>query len=313
MKYWNKAWSLVDGCTPCSPGCEHCWSAAIAHRFKREGEPGYSTGILTDEKGIFNGQIVTRPERLDIPLKCKKPTVYAVWNDLFHEDVDFNFIRKAFEVMQECNRHKFLILTKRHQKIREFMLRNNLPLKNVWCGLTVCNQQEVDEKIPVFLQVPEKKFLSIEPMLGAINIRKYLWHGIHPGEQKWRTTPSPIDVVILGGETGPNARPMHSDWVRSVRDQCQGVSFFFKQWGEWQPEDSLDFYSAYEKTYTNGRGKRFLTGTKTQVHEIHNPSKVNSHIYFVRVGSKKAGRLLDGREHNELPWNFRKEEHDSQE
>ena len=84
-RYWQRAWSLVDGCTPCSPGCDNCWSASMAHRFKREGEPGYDTGILTDEKGNFNGDIIIHPERLNIPLTRKKPTVYAVWNDLFWE------------------------------------------------------------------------------------------------------------------------------------------------------------------------------------------------------------------------------------
>lgn len=275
-RYWDKAWSLVDGCTPCSPGCEHCWSAAISHRFKREGEP------VTNQKGRFNGDIFVYYSRLNTPLYHRKPTIYAIWNDLFHEKVSFDFLYKAYEV-------KGLPDTYQGQN-------------NIWHGLTVCNQREADEKIPVFLQVPGKKFLSIEPMLEAIDISKWLPQLVlNPGKTTLeRETFMVIDAVILGGETGPGARPMHPDWVRSVRDQCKAadVPFFFKGWGTWQPSDSIDFYNEAEKTYTNGRG-RFLTGTKKQVFHQHNPSKI---IYWVRVGSKKAGRLLDGQEHNDLPW-----------
>lgn len=86
-RYWDRGIQLIDGCTPCSPGCDHCWSAAQAHRFKREGEPGHSNGILTDDKGRFNGDIFVHPERLDVFRKTKKPTVFAIWNDLFWEEL----------------------------------------------------------------------------------------------------------------------------------------------------------------------------------------------------------------------------------
>jgi protein gp37 len=292
-KYWDKPWSLVDGCTPCSPGCDHCWSAAMAHRFARcegirNGEP-----IITTAKGKFKGVVIPRPDRLSIPLKRRKPTVYAVWNDLFHENVPRTFTDEAYGVMATCREHTFLVLTKRHQIMERYLnsastpaliedqMANHThagieewPIFNIYHGLTVCNQQEADEKIPIFLQVPGKKFLSIEPMLGPIDFRKV------PGFNRIGMDLSDWNI-ILGGETGPGARPMHPDWVRSVRDQCAmaGVPFFFKGWGEYCQVDQLseDAWAGYD-----------IAGARCDE--------------MVRCGRKAAGRRLDGREHNDLPW-----------
>lgn len=258
-RYWDLPWSLVDGCTPCSPGCDHCWSAAMTHRWNfhwtnfKNNFPGQKpTGVR------FNGKITVRPERLTIPLKRKKPTVYAVWNDLFHEAVPDTFIGRSLSTAIGEYRHTFLVLTKRAERMASLMSRfyaeaGKKELRraiNVWCGLTICNQEEADAKIPIFLQVPGKKFLSIEPMLGTIILedyypslgkpylrRDYLRQSVSP--LTLNVLKDRIDAVILGGETGPGARPMHPDWVRSVRDQCMaaGVSFFFKSGGSsWEPE-----------------------------------------------------------------------------
>jgi protein gp37 len=270
-KYWDKPWSLVDGCTPCSPGCDHCWSAAMTHRFTH---PSIHTnmshvedGLMTTCNGHFNGIIRTRPDRLSIPLKCRKPTVYAVWNDLFHEDVPDDFINRAFEVMEACKQHTFLVLSKRPGR----MSTVDPGRENIYHGLTVCNQQEADEKILTFFQVPGKIFLSIEPMLGPIDFRKV------PGFNRIGMDLSDWNI-ILGGETGPGARPCHPDWVRSVRDPCAaaGVPFYFKGWGEW----------------TEYKG-----GIPSSHHHVSVDGKE-----FIRVGRKNSGRLLDGREHNDLPW-----------
>jgi protein gp37 len=273
-RYWDRPWSLVDGCTPCSPGCDHCWSASMAHRYRRgvyypDGRVDMSITNYTDTNGRFDGRIKTNPDRLDIPLKRKKPTVYAVWNDLFHEAVPLDFIDHAFLKISYAQQHTFLILTKRPGEMlswaQSIEARSNYAkhLDNVYFGLTVCNQQEADEKIPVFLRVPGKKFLSIEPMLGKMDITKYIRHicGLcdKPIDRRecgpnfdclTAMSPKRIDAVILGGETGPRARPMHADWVRSVRNQCAaaGVPFFLKHF------------------------------------------------------SKRDGRVLDGRTHDELPW-----------
>lgn len=319
-RYWDLPWSLVSGCTPCSLGCDHCWSAAMTHRFadriiRQTGEP------LIDSSGNFTGCIATHTERLSIPLKRRKPTVYAVWNDLFHEDVPDKFIAKVFQVINGNPRHTFLLLTKRPKRIRDFVLKcgswsgyvthnGNAPLgfggdglivgqekepitdgnryeeratywppPNLWSGLTVVNRQEADEKIPVFLQVPGgNKFLSIEPMLGPIDINIYcmgfdnFWDPEQGGNGLVRLSDPGIHSVILGGETGPGARPMHPDWVRSVRDQCQsaGVPFFFKQWGNPSAQPINDRHHAV--------------------------------IAGIEPGLRNGGRLLDGRTHDDLPW-----------
>ena len=265
-RYWDKPWSLVDGCTPCSPGCDHCWSAAMMHRFHSFWVSRNHLPLIAN--GKFTGEIYTRPERLSIPLKRRKPTVYAVWNDLFHEAVPFQFQLDAWLAMEQSQQHTFLLLTKRPEQMAYFFKalyrqpldRSGIPvLDNLWPGITVCNQKEADEKIPVFLQVPGKKFLSIEPMLGAVDLQYPTFNGADSIESL-----EGIDVVILGGETGPGARPMRPDWVRSVRDQCAvaGVPFFFKGWGD-------DFFM------------------------IRKVSKKN----FGNI------RTLDGRTHDDLPWN----------
>ena len=216
-RWWDKPWSPVSGCTRCSPGCEHCWALAMENRFKR----------YQDEMGIQRVQ--THPERLDIPLRRKKPTAFAVWNDLFHDDVPYAFAFRVFEIICSCRgRHNFLILTKRQKRMAEFIRlaqeyfsgwfspSGKLDLWGTWLGVTVCNRGELP-KIDDLKAVPAAKlFVSIEPLLEDLpTLGEYL---------------DGIDWLICGGETGPGARPMHPDWVRSVRDQCQaaGVPFFFK-------------------------------------------------------------------------------------
>ncbi len=302
-RYWDRPWSLVDGCTPCSPGCDHCWSAGMTHRFGK----AFVDGSITTGDGKFNGSILTHPERLSIPLKRRKPTVYAVWNDLFHEAVPAVFIRWALNnahyawldsVRHSHDGHTFLFLTKRPQRMKEVVSRWGkdygayLPgIFGFYFGLTVCNQQEADAKIPIFLQVPGKKFLSIEPMLGPIGLERQDRREINAafdagyGAAHAGTWLDRIDAVILGGETGPGARPMHPDWVRSIRDQCAaaGVPFFFKAWGEWwqPPSGKTEALKDFKKPYYNHESGMF------------------------KIGHHKAGRLLDGLTHDELPWQIR--------
>jgi protein gp37 len=224
---------------------------------------------------VFNN-IRIHPERLDIPLKRKKPTVYAVWNDLFHEEVPDEFIQAAYMRMWNTQqKHIYLVLTKRIDRARyhynRWMAMKNVPKElmcpqNIWLGCTVCTPDELwkmDElrKIPAAVH-----WVSFEPLLadlGKINLEH-------------------IDLCVLGGETGPGARPMHPAWARSVRDQCQaaGVPFFFKQWGEWAPHNE---------------------GSKYRQHCWNSGSSIRDLVVSSHVGKKAAGRLLDGREYNELP------------
>jgi protein gp37 len=189
------------------------------------------------------------------------------------------FIDKTWATMAACPQHTFLILTKRPGRMLSAvnaMVAKYGILPNVWLGCTIVNQQEADEKIPRLLSVPGQKWLSIEPMLGPIDLKPFLGFWQWSRSENFQTwvphEPSPIDAVVLGGETGPGARPLHPDWVRSVRDQCAaaGVPFYFKQWGKIQP------------------AIKDLVGNERPV-----PMDVIRGTW---------NRRIDGQEHNELAW-----------
>ncbi len=318
-KYWDLPWSLVDGCTPCSPGCEHCWSASIDHRFRSQNKDDaryLNDRQLTTPNGKFNGLLRLHPDRLSIPLKRRKPTVYAVWNDLFHEAVPDEFRVKVYFAMNAAPQHTYLILTKRPIKMGEFVntFGTDCPIENgekIYHGLSVCNQQEADEKIPIFLHVPGKKFLSIEPMLSEIHFRWKPYHHEATGEtyRQYLERVGSIDhleslkgieCVICGGETGPGARPMHPDWVRSVRDQCAGagVTFFFKGWGAWKPcDDDHVECAGHKNTAMRLNGEVVTDESPIWKDKAYGGPDQG----FWKAGSK-AGRLLDGRTHDDLPW-----------
>jgi len=292
-KFWDKAWSLVEGCTPVSAGCDNCWLAALANRFAREVEPGHSSGILTDEAGVFNGTVIFRSDRLDLPMRTKKPTVFAVWSDLYHEAVTPFQLGQVCAVFEECRQHTFLVITKRPERAVKFAL----PLPNVYHLVTVENQKMADKRIPHALNIPGKVGLLIEPCLSSIV------NFMEPH----------ISFVILGGETGKNARPMHPDNARSVRDQCAaaGVMFYFKSNGEWGvtgvdevPPDTPDFsrWVCSSSTDRKSVGKacyRAFTGRIIPSGPLVGWKET---YRLERIGHKRAGRLLDGREYNELPW-----------
>jgi protein gp37 len=205
---WTEAtWNPVTGCTKVSPGCAHCYAETFAERFR--GVPGHPY-----ERG-FDLQL--RPERLNQPLKWKRPRIIFVnsMSDLFHPDVPVEFIETVFDTMVRAKWHTFQVLTKRSERLAQ--LADQLPWpKNVWMGVSVENQRwtlRIEDLRHVAATV---RFLSCEPLLGPIELDL-----------------KGIDWVIAGGESGPRARPMKPEWVRSIRDQCKkdSVPFFFKQWG----------------------------------------------------------------------------------
>lgn len=208
IEWTDATWNPIRGCTKISPGCKHCYAERFAERFR--GVPGHPF-----EQG-FDLRLV--PEKLDEPLRVKKPQRIFVnsMSDLFHEGVPVEYIRQVFDVMNKANWHEYQVLTKRAERLEDL----NGAIKwapHIWMGVSVENSDyvwRIDHLRRINAHV---KFLSIEPLLGPIS--ELNLHG--------------IDWVIVGGESGPGARPMKKEWVIDIRDQCvqSDVAFFFKQWG----------------------------------------------------------------------------------
>lgn len=280
IEWADKVWNWMTGCSPVSEGCDHCWAKRMANRLK--GRYGY----LRDDPF----KVTIHPERFIEPMSWRKHRYIFVCSmgDMFHDDVPSEIIQIAFDRMAFFDQHTYLLLTKRpHRMLDEILIWKEycttlglpFPTPNVWLGASVENQRTADERIPIFLQIPAvKHFVSVEPMLGFVNI---------PWPDGWPSKVSYIDWIICGGETGPKARPMHPDWVESLRDQCQtaGVPFFFKQWGEW----TVDYEHPSHIIMRDG------------THESITQANCCSGVAIRRVGKKKAGNLLDGREWNEFP------------
>jgi protein gp37 len=304
IEWTDASWNPIVGCTEVSPGCANCYAARLASTRLRNlpdyaglasirtaPEPGRGF-IGRTAKPRWTGKVRFLQERLEEPLHWKKPRRIFVCDmgDLFHEDVDIDHIVKVLDVIDKCPQHTFQILTKRADRMNGVM--RHYPTKpNVWMGTSVENQAMADKRIPLLLDTPAAvRFLSCEPLLGPVEIYGQLSrpctcalkNSLADYDRHAPICPvrRRIDWIICGGESGPHARAMHPEWARSLRDQCQaaGVPFFFKQWGEWAPCDN------------------FPDPPISQKDEL----RLHSHP-LVRVGKKKAGRLLDGREWNEFP------------
>ena len=207
IAWTERTWNPVTGCTKYSAGCAHCYAETIAKRFKKAFPNGFN--------------VTLHHERLDEPKEIKKPTMFFVCSmgDLFHEAVPFEYIDKVMRTIRECPQHTFQILTKRAERMFEYYQDGNESIpENCWCGMTVENREN-RHRIEWLRDMTgtSVRFLSCEPLisdLGVLNL-------------------SNIDWVIVGGESGNQARPMKKEWVLYIKRQCeeQGVPFFFKQWG----------------------------------------------------------------------------------
>lgn len=228
IEWTETTWNPVTGCTKVSPGCRNCYAERMAKRLQAMRQQRYRNGF----------SVTLQPLALEEPYRWRQPRLVFVnsMSDLFHEEIPLEYIQKVFMVMNTCPQHQFQILTKRSQRLKE--LHPRLPwTKNIWMGVSVENQ-DYTFRAEDLRSVPASiRFLSLEPLLGPIN----------------RLDLNGIDWVIVGGESGPHARPMKEEWVKRLRDVClqKGVAFFFKQWGG--------------------------------------------------VWKKRTGRILDGREWNDLP------------
>ena len=205
---WTSAtWNPVTGCTKVSPGCAHCYAETMAKRLKAMGNPRYAHGF----------EVHLHEDMLDLPLSWKRPRMIFVnsMSDLFHEAIPFSFIEKVFGTIERANWHTFQILTKRAERMAELAPHLHWP-ENLWMGVTV-ECQECADRIDYLRTVPAAvRFVSAEPLLGPLDIDL-----------------DGIDWLIVGGESGPRARPMDREWARALRYQClrEGIPFFFKQWG----------------------------------------------------------------------------------
>jgi len=289
IEWTNKTWNPVTGCTKISPGCTNCYAERMAKRLA--GRCGYP-----DAPNQFD--ITFHEKRLHAPFRWHKPRMIFVssMGDLFHEHVPIDTIRKVLTVIQDLPRHTFQILTKRPKRMAlTFQLNpkyRNLP--NLWLGVSVENPLylwRVNDLITIPAAV---RFVSFEPLLSPIDLCQPV--GLNPAN----LIIDHLQWVIVGGESGDGARPMHPAWPQDVSDQCQasGVPFFFKQWGAWAPLRAI--LSTTPTFPPNGNTHSQLMSYRPPAH-AGPPSSNAQHAVLYRVGKKRAGRLLDGHERNEMP------------
>jgi len=329
IEWTDATWNPVTGCEKVSQGCKHCYAERQWPRFHgREWVDVPLKGPIAKthpEIPTVNIQrpfthVMCHPERLDQPLRWKRPRKIFVnsISDLFHEAVPDEFIDQVFAVMALARQHTFQVLTKRPARMCEYLKRKwktsvaevecevnidvgprlwfyasnapdpsdpcgTWPPLNVWLGVSVEDQSTADERIPLLLQTPAAvRWISAEPLLGEINVERY----------------DKLSWVVVGGESGPRARPAHPGWVRSLRDQCEerDVPFHFKQWGEYMP--GLDASNEQIDAARSGAWVHLAGG----IHDGNDKDvflKGDGHV--LRVGKKSAGRLLDGVLHDAYP------------
>lgn len=323
---WSEAtWNFITGCTKVSAGCDHCYIERtppfrMAHRRFDQPGVGGTTGLKLHS------------ERLHLPRKWRKPRRIFVNSlaDLFHDQVPDAFIAEAWSVMARCPQHTFQVLTKRAGRMRSLLrrpsFRDNLahwgapwPLPNVWLGVSVENQDWARIRIDALVDTPAAvRWVSCEPLLGAVDMKPWLGKTVTGIGRQGQAGLEAIEVadgidwVVVGGESGPGARPMHPDWARRLRDQCAAanVPFFFKQWGEWQDGSSGSRVGDRDHVIVaDGRHEPWLGHTKdggqpaTPLALARSRSEPGTHRAAVisRVGKKAAGRLLDGELHDAYP------------
>jgi protein gp37 len=333
IEWTEKTWNPIVGCSIVSPGCTNCYAMRMAARLERMSDKlDHYRGLTKMVNGnpVWTGNLALAPARALLePLRRKKPTTYFVnsMGDLFHEDVPDAWIDRVFAVMALTPRHTYQVLTKRAARMRNYVVHLyetdygierlveaavnvsgspcaahvedvTPPLANVWLGVSCERQQEADARIQDLLATPAAvRFVSAEPLLGPVDFTRIGDpRGPHDalGADLVTSYETSLDWIIVGGESGPGARPMHPDWPRSIRDQCVAadVPFFFKQWGEHVPGrvDGDEFLADEDCV-----GPNPTWGADRGLVVRHDG------IDYRRVGKSCAGRLLDGREHNAMP------------
>lgn len=297
IEWTDETWNPVVGCSIASPGCDNCYAAKEAAG-RLSGLPQYK-GLAVRVDGVpqFTGEVRCLPERLDQPSRWKKPRRIFVnsMSDLFHPDVPTMFIGSVWDRMAAAQQHTFQVLTKRPQRMSKVLYEwasngwlwrrgdwmwcgpLDEPPSNVWCGTSIESDRYVWRADHLRETPAAVRFLSLEPLLGPLPSLDL----------------TDIDWVIVGGESGPRARPMHPDWVRSIRDQCvaAGVPFFFKQWGEYGPAGVWGGPDHHVLI----NGVLMQPGARLGMNDMMQPAALH------RWGKKQAGRTLDGRTWDEYP------------
>lgn len=333
IEWTDATWNVVIGCDKVSPGCDNCYAIRVAHRMRANPNKKVSAPYSGTESGMeWTGQVNLVPHRLDLPLRWKRPRRIFVnaQSDLFHDAVPTDYIIDVFAIMAKAKHHTFQVLSKRHGRMRSLLSDPGFaremwdrlgiveypevpmevwPLPNVWLGVSAENQQWFNTRWRALRETPAAvRWISAEPLLdsitlcccdgGSFEVRQHPFL-VHPdcplhGDRR-------LDWVVVGGESGPKARPMHPHWARSLRDQCStaGVPFLFKQWGEWGLFGDTAHYLAKDGTlyapddliYPDGPryDEALRAGHNRGLHTVY------------RVGKKRAGRVLDGRTWDEYP------------
>jgi protein gp37 len=382
IEWTDKTWNPVVGCARVSEGCRNCYAFAWhdqkhALYLKHGGHWPESGKPMPKQFARPFKEVQLLIDRIEQPLHWRTPCMVFVnsMSDLFHPDVPFTFIDQVFAVMAYCRHHTFQVLTKRPERMKEYVLsrreqlqtdffncelgklvnqvsywmrdpiftnarlclcstagRNvpqgqehlyspenllGFPTPNIWLGTSVENQKAADERIPHLIQTPAAvRFLSCEPLLGPVDLIGDMDVPgpamTHEGGRSWTdhgwegdgTLAPGVDWVIVGGESGTKARPMHPAWAQSLRDQCQqvGISFFFKQWGEWAPCRDGDWHGLgpvgkppQGAVSPDGRLVGGFLG------DAACSAEAEGWRPMTRLGKKHAGRELDGRTWDEFP------------
>lgn len=322
IEWTNATWNWIIGCSVVSPGCTNCYAMREAYRFSfNPAVPRYA-GLteMVNGKAVWTGDVATAGRHILLaPVRWRRPRMIFVnsMGDLFHENVPDEWIDETFAVMAIANWHRFQVLTKRSARMRRYLNDPETagrvahrawaiiaeakarpdgwtwPLPNVWVGVSAEDQRRADERIPDLLETPAAvRWVSAEPLVGRIILPgAWLGQGDNGSFGSGR-----LDWFVVGGESGPSARPAHPDWVRLLRDQCvlSETAFFFKQWGAWVPGTVYsEGNSMGHATHQDGQEHR---GRRTHWWSGDAAGGVISSF----VGGK-GGRLLDGEQWSQYP------------
>lgn len=288
IEWTDKTWNPITGCNKVSQGCKNCYAEIMYERF--------------NGKGTFTN-VTFHKNRINAPYKWKRPAKIFVnsMSDLFHESLSFEQIREVLTVIYDNKRHTFQVLTKRPDRMFEFFKWLNNPnlsvnFSNLWIGISVEDQHSADERIPLLKSIPAAvRFLSMEPLIGPVNNLPLMG----------------IDWVIVGGETGPKARPMHPHWVNTIHNHCKrmGVPFFFKQWGAWSPiwykeiDNSIDMEEYTNSSFTVPKNIKMLMRNGEHNNRLFVDGFKNERAVFpmgMRI-KKPDSYLLNGIQYHNFP------------